>query len=458
MNNIIQKDATDIIKQNYIEYSQYVISTRSYPNIRDGCKSVHRRCIYASYKGLPRHLVKSTNAIGEIVKYHPHPSSIYDTLVGMASKYNCPFPIFDTKGNFGDKVNPPAAERYTELMLSDLAIKIFCIFSDYSDMVLGETDVQEPESLPVLLPLCFLQGCYGIPVGMSVVNIPPLNPIDLLKYYIDVLKHKDINYTSNVFIKPNLGNINILNTKNDWQNLLNTGEGIIKYSTVYSVINSGKTIKITGLPKNKSISDLFKIFSSEVEKEQIDIRDESTKDINISIDILPYQRINYKYICDKIDKELTQSVKYKFIFSDGGYAVYASFKDVVKVNLEYLLKCVKKKIQENLCNINNRLFVLNVIELIKKDGIKKLTSLSNEDAEKYLVTKYKTTLEIAKVVLSKPISYLTKEHEKEIENLNQEKECLLNTDEYDYLLALYEDVLSVVKKLYKNISVNFERK
>ena len=88
LNNIVQQDATDIAKQNYTEYSKYVIKTRCYPDIYDGCKAVHRRCIYASYKGLPRHLVKSTNAIGEIVKYHPHPSSIYDTLARCAYSVN----------------------------------------------------------------------------------------------------------------------------------------------------------------------------------------------------------------------------------------------------------------------------------------------------------------------------------------------------------------------------------
>lgn len=458
--SILQQDATDIAKQNYVEYSRYVIKTRCYPNIRDGCKSVHRRSIYASYKHLPRHLVKSTNAIGEVVKYHPHPSSIYETLVGMSSKYSCAFPVFDTKGNFGDSVNPPAAERYTELMLSDLAIQIFCSFTDYADMVLGETDVNEPESLATLLPLCFLQGSYGIPTGMSVVNIPSLNPIDLIKYYIDVLEHKDLNYKSNVVVKPNVGNVLITNSKKEWVNILNTGEGSVKYKPVYEVSKDKRTVTIYGLPKGKEFSDVMNLFATEFEKEQIDIRDETTTDCQYTIEILPYQRINIKSICDKIEKKLTQNVKYKFIFSDGDNAVFASFSDVVRINLEYLIKCCNRKLNADLCNINSRLSVLNVIESLKNNNIKKLFDMSETEAVEYIVKTYKVTHEIAKSVMSKPISYLTREHKKEIDSLNMQLEQIKNnlSDVYGYLLLMYKDVLSIIRKKYSKIKMtDFEK-
>lgn len=446
----VQQDATDIAKQNYVEYSKYVIKTRCYPNIRDGCKAVHRRSIYASYKHLPRHLVKSTNAIGEIVKYHPHPSSIYETLVGMASKYNCAFPVFDTKGNFGDSVNPPAAERYTELMISDIALQIFCSFADYTDMILGETDVNEPESLATLLPLCFLQGSYGIPTGMSVVNIPPLNPIDLVKYYIDVLEHGDTSYKSNVVVKPNVGNVLMANSKKEWLSVLNSGEGTVKYLPVYEISKDKRIITIYGLPKGKSFSDVMNLFATEFEKEQIDIRDETTDECRYTIEILPYQRVNMKSICDRIDKKLSQNVKYKFIFSDGENAVYASFADVIKINLDYLIKCCNKKLNAELCSINNKLSVLNVIEQLKGNNVKKLFTMSEAEAVEYISKTYKVSTDVGKMVMSKPMSYLTREHQKEIDNLNAQVEYVKNamSDIYNYLILLYKDVLSVIRKKY----------
>ena len=104
---IQSKDSVEIVTENYRDYSKYVIATRAYPSIIDGCKAVHKRCIHCSYKYLPRHLIKSAEASGKITVLHPHPQSIYSVLVSLASKYDCKFPLYDTKGNFGGHGFPP---------------------------------------------------------------------------------------------------------------------------------------------------------------------------------------------------------------------------------------------------------------------------------------------------------------------------------------------------------------
>jgi DNA gyrase/topoisomerase IV subunit A len=367
----------------------------------------------------------------------------------MASKYNCKFPIFDTKGNFGGNGTSAAAERYTELMLSDIAIKIFESFSNYVDMKLGELDLDEPVALGALLPLCFLQGTYGIPSGMSTVNIPALNPVDLVNYYIDIIKHRDIKYKSNVLVKPYAGNVIISSTKKEWKDILDKGKGTIKYKPKIS-IEDNKTIIITGIPENKSFSNVEKILSNEILRDQLDIRNESTVNTRFVVEILPYKKVNTTEIYDRLVRGLTSSESYKFIFTDNdGKAIFTGLNTVVEFGLKYVIECCKRKFEKELSDLEYKLKILTIIEDMKASkDILKLINISNEDAIKYITENYNADRDQAKSVLSKSISYLTREHYDEILNMRKDIENIKNSsgDIFGYLLDIYKSLLSDIKK------------
>ena len=48
---IIPVSIEDEMKTAYIDYSMSVIVSRALPDVRDGLKPVHRRIIFAKYKG-----------------------------------------------------------------------------------------------------------------------------------------------------------------------------------------------------------------------------------------------------------------------------------------------------------------------------------------------------------------------------------------------------------------------
>jgi DNA gyrase/topoisomerase IV subunit A len=385
-------------------------------------------------------------------KLHPHPNSIYGTLVSMASKHNCAFPLFNTKGNFGSREHPASAERYTEAMISDLAIKIFESFADYVDMKLGELDTDEPEYLAALLPLCFLHGTYGIPSGMSTVNIPALNPNDMIDYYIEVLKSKNLDYIPDVLVKPQFGRVKIVSSVNDWKKILRTGKGSLKFKPWMEIVNN-RTIVITSMPPGKTIDHVMKVLNLELQRDQIDIRDESTTSLRYVIEIPPYRRVNINDIYNKLDRGLTTSESYRFIFADKGIAVFTGFHGVVKENLKYLIECCQRKFENELKVLTNKFEILNTIELMKKDNNHtKLINMDTEQAVKFISETYRITEEQSRAVLSKSISYLTRGHFKELEDIKNQIEQLKNDskDVYSYLLRMYESLKKDVAEFTKD--------
>ena len=438
-------NSNELLVNNYIEYSKYVADTRAYPDIVDGMKTSYRRCIHQIYKGCPRHMVKSSKAIGEVVVAHPHPSSIYGVLVQMTQPDGA-FPVFDGQGNFGSKIPPsgPAAVRYTELMLSDLSIKLFESFSDSLDMVEGEMII-EPKRLASYLPLSLLTGSSGIPVGLKRLNDPALNPVDLVDYAIELMKG---NKNPNILVKPNIGNVLVKTPKSEWKKLLESGEGKCICAPNMVVDEQNRKITVTGIPEEKDFTHLVSALQEEIDKDQIDVRDETTKEVCFVVEILPHKKVNIKDLAKKVDKALTKTVTYKFIFCDNGYIIYCGIQATMLRCQEYLKECCKKSTQTEINEKQKQLDVLEIIELMKKDGsITKLSKMTKNQAIEYIVKTYETNESIAKGVLSKPISYLTKEHDKEIKDLKSNIKELKNIlkDINSYLITQYEELKESIK-------------
>ncbi|MDW8344911.1 MAG: DNA gyrase subunit A, partial [Verrucomicrobiae bacterium] len=170
------------MQQAYIDYSMSVIVGRALPDARDGLKPSNRRVLYAMRElGLfhNRPYTKCAKVVGEVLgKYHPHgDASVYDTLVRMAQDFAMRYPLIDGQGNFGSiDGDPPAAYRYTECRLEEIAEELLRDLD--KDTVDFQPNFDEKEMEPVVLPAAFpnllVNGSTGIAVGMA-TNIPPHN-------------------------------------------------------------------------------------------------------------------------------------------------------------------------------------------------------------------------------------------------------------------------------------------
>src|SRR6266545_5724292 len=120
-------DIDNEMQQAYLDYAMSVIVARALPDARDGMKPVQRRILYAMYDmGLRADspYKKSARIVGEVLgKYHPHGDlSVYEAMARLAQDFSMRTLLIDGQGNFGSvDGDPPAAMRYTEARLSQVA-------------------------------------------------------------------------------------------------------------------------------------------------------------------------------------------------------------------------------------------------------------------------------------------------------------------------------------------------
>ena len=172
----------DEMSSSYLSYAMSVIISRALPDVRDGLKPVHRRIIYAMYKGgfdWSKSFRKSARIVGDVIgKYHPHgDQAVYDALVRMVQDFSMSLPLIDGQGNFGSvDGDAAAAMRYTETKLSK--ISQYLISDIEKNTVKFKSNYDETEKEPTVLPSQYpnllVNGAGGIAVGMA-TSIPPHN-------------------------------------------------------------------------------------------------------------------------------------------------------------------------------------------------------------------------------------------------------------------------------------------
>ncbi len=185
------------MERSFLDYSMSVIVSRALPDARDGLKPVHRRILWGMHDlgARPdRPTIKCARVTGDVMgKYHPHgDGAIYDALVRMGQAFSLRHPLIHPKGNFGTPDDPPAASRYTECRLAEIALAMLDGIDedtvDFADNYSGE--FQEPALLPARFPNLLVNGSQGIAVGMA-TNIPPHNLGEVIDATIHLIDHPD---------------------------------------------------------------------------------------------------------------------------------------------------------------------------------------------------------------------------------------------------------------------------
>ena len=189
----------DEMSSSYLSYAMSVIVSRALPDVRDGLKPVHRRIIYAMYKGgydWSKPFRKSARIVGDVIgKYHPHgDQSVYDALVRLVQDFSMSLPLISGQGNFGSiDGDPPAAMRYTETKLGKIAQHLTEDLEKNTVTYRNNYDEteREPTVLPSQYPNLLVNGAGGIAVGMA-TSIPPHNLGEIVNATNAYIENRDI--------------------------------------------------------------------------------------------------------------------------------------------------------------------------------------------------------------------------------------------------------------------------
>ena len=186
------------MRTSFLDYAMSVIVERALPDVRDGCKPVHRRILYVMNDVAPstRATVKSARIVGDVMgKYHPHgDSSIYDAMARMAQDFSMGEMLVQGQGNFGSRDgDKPAAMRYTEARLSKLGASLMDdMEKDTVDWIPNfDGSLSEPNVLPAKFPNFLVNGGSGIAVGMA-TNVPTYNLFEICNGVLAVLDNKNM--------------------------------------------------------------------------------------------------------------------------------------------------------------------------------------------------------------------------------------------------------------------------
>ncbi|MBD1166499.1 DNA topoisomerase 4 subunit A, partial [Pelagibacterales bacterium SAG-MED07] len=292
----------DEMSSSYLSYAMSVIVSRALPDIRDGLKPVHRRILYAMYKGgydWSKQFRKSARIVGDVIgKYHPHgDQSVYDALVRMVQDFSMSLPLVEGQGNFGSiDGDPAAAMRYTETRLSK--VSQFLIDDIEKNTISFKSNYDETEKEPTVLPAQFpnllVNGAGGIAVGMA-TSIPPHNLGEVINGALALIDNKDIKIKDLMkhIPGPDFPTGGVIIGKDIIKQGYNKGRGSFKIRgeiSIESLKNGKERLIITSIPYQVNKSVLNERIAQLVREKKIegirDIRDESNREgIRVSIDL-----------------------------------------------------------------------------------------------------------------------------------------------------------------------------
>ncbi|HKB91033.1 MAG TPA: DNA gyrase subunit A [Opitutaceae bacterium] len=399
---------TDIMQTAYIDYSMSVIISRALPDARDGLKPVQRRILYAMLReGLVhnRAFDKCAGVVGEVLKnYHPHgDSSVYDTLVRMAQPWVMRYPLIDPQGNFGSvDGDPPAAYRYTEARLNEIAEELLRdIEEDTVDFVPNyKESTTEPSVLPSALPNLLMNGSTGIAVGMA-TNIPPHNLDEIIDAACLLIDRPSVSVDEicTIIKGPDFPTGGIIAGREGIDSYLRTGKGIVRMrgkAHTEEVKGGMEQIVITEIPYNVNRSTLVTRIADLVSDKLIDgirdLRDESDENTRIVIELKRGEQA--KVVINQLFQKtaLESSFGVILLALDNKRPKQMNIKELLECYVEHRRDVITRRTKFRLRQAEDRAHILEGYKIALDnldDFVRVIRSSSNrEEAKQKLMAKY----------------------------------------------------------------------
>lgn len=302
MSNVQNMSLEDIMGDRFGRYSKYIIQERALPDIRDGLKPVQRRILYSMNKDgntFDKGFRKSAKSVGNVMgNFHPHgDSSIYDAMVRMSQDWKNRATLIEMHGNNGSMDgDPPAAMRYTEARLSEIAGYLLNDIEKKTVPFAWNFDdtEKEPTVLPAAFPNLLVNGATGISAGYA-TDIPPHNLAEVIDAVVYLIDHPNANLDKLMTFLPgpDFPTGAIIQGEDGIRKAYETGKGrvVVRSRTAVEDLKGGKKqIVVTEIPYEVNKAVLVKKIDDIRINNKVpgiaEVRDESDRDgLRIAIEL-----------------------------------------------------------------------------------------------------------------------------------------------------------------------------
>ncbi|MBL61721.1 MAG: DNA gyrase subunit A [Candidatus Pelagibacter sp.] len=464
------RNISDEMKSSYLSYAMSVIVSRALPDARDGLKPVHRRIIYAMYKGgydWSKQFRKSARVVGDVIgKYHPHgDQAVYDALVRLAQEFSMNTKLLDGQGNFGSlDGDRAAAMRYTETKLAK--ISEFLISDIDKNTVSFQNNYDDTETEPIVLPAQFpnllVNGAGGIAVGMA-TNIPPHNLGEVIDATLAFLENNKISISDIIKIipGPDFPTGGIILGKNEIKNGYENGRGSIKVRGEVEIEEGSKDRKliiIKSVPYQVNKVALIEKIALLIRDKKIDgiadLRDESNKE-GVRIVIELKKSINHDIITNQLYKfsPLESSFGFNTLAINEKKPELLNLKQFIEIFINFREKTIIKRTLFDLKKTKDRSHIL----------IGLFIAIENIDEIILIIRSSKNPNEARSALLKKKWNFSSSKINKDIldvNELNKVSKYRLSDNQVKGILELrlqkltgigHEEINSELNELYKLI-------
>ena len=308
-------------------YSKYIIQDRALPDIRDGLKPVQRRILYSMNKDgntFDKSYRKSAKSVGNIMgNFHPHgDSSIYDAMVRMSQDWKNREILVEMHGNNGSMDgDPPAAMRYTEARLSEIAGHLLQDIEKKTVPFAWNFDdtEKEPTVLPAAFPNLLVNGSTGISAGYA-TDIPPHNLAEVIDATVYMIDHPTakVDKLMEFLPGPDFPTGAIIQGRDEIKKAYETGKGrvVVRSKTEIEKLKGGKEqIVITEIPYEINKANLVKKIDEVRVNNKVagiaEVRDESDRDgLRIAIELK--KDANTELVLNYLFKYTDLQINYNF--------------------------------------------------------------------------------------------------------------------------------------------------
>lgn len=469
-------DLANEVRGSFLDYAMSVIVSRAIPDVRDGCKPVHRRVIFGMHEagmtpGTP--YKKCARIVGDVMgKYHPHgDAAIYSTLVRMAQPFSMRYPLVDGHGNFGSvDGDEPAAMRYTEARMTKLAVEMCRDINSNTVNFVDNYDgtEQEPEVLPSRFPNLLVNGSNGIAVGMA-TYIPTHNLGEVVDAVVAIAHNPEITpleLMQNYLYGPDFPTGAMILGRSGIKEAYETGTGSIvirSRAEIKENERSGKKqIVITEIPyqvnKASMIESIAHLVRDKVVEGITDVRDESSKGqvrvvIDVRHDSIPEVILNQLY---KLTQLQTSMGIIMLCLVDGAPKILP-INQILKEYLNFQIEVIERRTKFLLDKDEARdhivVGLLKAIDVIDKviETIK--AAPTPEEATRALMENFGFTEVQTQAILAMTLRRLTGLEANKLEE--ERKQLEANIANYKHILESRENVTEVVVQELLEIKEKF---